>query len=333
MSAEVVGRKVGSVGYGLLGLTPRSAMQPEEQSFAAMRAALSANCNLWDAGEFYGPSPDVNSLTLLNKYYAKYPEDADKVVLNVKGALQPNFVPNGSPEFVRQSVERCVEMLGGKGKIDMFECARRDPNVPLEATLATLGELVKEGKIGGVALSEVNANTIRAAAKITKIVAVEVEISLFSTEPLSNGIAQTCAELNIPIIAYSPIGRGMLSGQIKSFDDIPEKDHRRMLPRFQPPNFENNMKLVKQLEVMAQKKKCTSAQLALAWVVNLSENKGMPTIIPIPGARTVDHAIENGKASEVELTEEEMAEIDHVLATCEVAGDRYHPAGMKSLNG
>lgn len=106
-----------------------------------------------------------------------------------------------------------------------------------------------------------------------------------------------------------------------------------MLPRFQPPNFENNMKLVKKLETMSQKKKCTSAQLSLAWVVSLSKKKGMPTIIPIPGATTVDRVIENGKASDVELNEEEMAEIDQMLATCEVAGDRYHPAGMKSING
>ena len=166
-----------------------------------MRAALSTGCNLWDGGEFYGPSPDVNSLTLLRKYYTKYPEDADKVVLNIKGALRPGMIPDGSPKFVRQSVERCVEMLGGRGKIDMFECARRDPNTSFETTLATLEDLVKEGKIGGIALSEVNANTIRAAAKMTKIVAVEVEISLFCTEALSNGIANACAELNIPIIA------------------------------------------------------------------------------------------------------------------------------------
>lgn len=166
-----------------------------------MRAALSANCNLWDGGEFYG-APDANSLTLLKKYYTKYPEDVDKVVLNIKGALRPGLIPDGSPEFVRQSVERCVEMLGGKGRIDMFECGRRDPKTPLETTLATLRELMKEGKIGGVALSEVNADTIRAAAKVTKIVAVEVEISLFCTDPLSNGIAEACAELNIPIIAW-----------------------------------------------------------------------------------------------------------------------------------
>ena len=165
-----------------------------------MRAALSIDCNLWDGGEFYG-STDANSLTLLKKYFTKYPEDAQKVVLNIKGALRPGLIPDGSPCFVRQSVERCVELLGGTVKIDMFECGRRDPNTPLEDTLAMLEELVQEGKIAGVALSEVNADTIRAAAKITHIVAVEIELSLFCTDPLTNGITKACAELDIPIIA------------------------------------------------------------------------------------------------------------------------------------
>lgn len=125
----------------------------------------------------------------------------------------------------------------------------------------------------------------------------------------------------------------MLSGQIKSFDDFPSNDLRRMLPRFQPPNFENNMKLVKEIEILAQKKKCTLAQLALAWVVSLSKKNGMPTFIPIPGSATVGRVIENGKASDVELKEDDMAEIDQILATCEVVGDRYHPAAMKFIDG
>ncbi len=125
----------------------------------------------------------------------------------------------------------------------------------------------------------------------------------------------------------------MLSGQIKSFDDIPEKDYRRMLPRFQPPNFENNMKLVKKVETLAQKKKCTAAQLALAWVMSLSKKEGMPTFIPIPGSTTVDRVIENGRASDVELNEQDLAEIGQMLGTCEVTGDRYHPAGMRLING
>lgn len=125
----------------------------------------------------------------------------------------------------------------------------------------------------------------------------------------------------------------MLSGHIKSFDDIPEKDMRRNLPRFQPANFENNMILVRKLQNLAQRKNCTSAQLALAWLISLSKQNGMPRIIPIPGATTVAHGIENGKAGEIELNEEEMVEIDRVLATCEVAGDRYHALGMRNLNG
>jgi pyridoxine 4-dehydrogenase len=213
---EIVGRQVGNIGFGLLGiaslladdhvlthqlgLTWRSIIPPEEQAFAAMRASLAAGCNLWNGGEFYG-TPQHNSMTLLKKYYEKYPEDADKVVLNVKGAARPGLSPDGSPEFVRKSVENCLAMLGPRGKIDMLECARRDPNVPLQQNLSAIAELVDEGKIGGVVLSEVNADTIREAAKITKIVAVEIEMSLWSTEPLTNGIAQACYELDIPIIA------------------------------------------------------------------------------------------------------------------------------------
>lgn len=165
-----------------------------------MRAALSSGCNLWNGGEFYG-TPENNSLTLLRKYYEKYPEDANRVVLNIKGSARPDWTPDGDPEFVRQSVLRCLEMLGNRGKIDMFECARRDRNTPLEKTLGALAELVAQGKIGGVALSEVSAETIREAAKITKIVAVEVELSLWCTDPLTNGIVEACAELDIVIIA------------------------------------------------------------------------------------------------------------------------------------
>ena len=165
-----------------------------------MRAALEAGCNCWNGGEFYGP-PERNSLVLLNKYYEKYPEDASKVVLNIKGGLSPSFTPDGSPEGVRRSVENCLKQLGPKGKIDMFECARKDPKTPIEVTMRALEELVKEGKIGGIALSEVNANTIRQAAKVTKIAAVEIELSLFSTDALTNGVAEACAELDIPILA------------------------------------------------------------------------------------------------------------------------------------
>lgn len=181
------------------GFTWRPDPTPDEQAFAAMHAALATGSNLWHGGTFYGP-PENNSLVLLNKYYAKHPNDAEKVVLNIKGGMK-GHAPDGTPAFVRQDVENALRQLGGKGKIDVFGCARRDPNTPLKATLEALAELVKEGKIGGVALSEVNANTIKEAAAITKISAVEIELSLWSTEPLTNGIAKVCAELKIPIAA------------------------------------------------------------------------------------------------------------------------------------
>lgn len=171
----------------------------DEQAIAAMRASLKSGCNYWNGGVFCGP-PDNNSLALLNRYFAKYPEDAEKVVLNIKGAME-GMTPNSSPAFLRSEIETCLKTLGSKGKIDQYECARRDPNTPLKESLGALAEMVKEGKIGGVALSEVNANTIKEAAAITKIVAVEVELSLWQTEPLTNGIAKVCAEEGIAIIA------------------------------------------------------------------------------------------------------------------------------------
>jgi len=197
---QLLGKEVGPVGYGLMGLTWRPVPCSEEQAFEAMRASLAAGCNAWNGGEFYGP-PDRNSLWLLNKYYEKCPEDAEKVILNIKGALGSDLSSDGSREGVRRSVETCLKQLGPKGKIDLFECARKDPKTPIETTMKALQELVDEGKIRGIALSEVNANTIKQAVSVAKIAAVEVELSLWATDPLTNGITQACKEHDIPLIA------------------------------------------------------------------------------------------------------------------------------------
>jgi pyridoxine 4-dehydrogenase len=165
-----------------------------------MKAALKSGCNFWNAGELYG-TEEYNSLHLLQRYFSKYPEDASKVVLNIKGGLNSNMRPDGSPENVQRSVENCLRLLEGAKSIDMFEMARVDKNVPLEVTLKELEKYVQAGKIGGIALSEVGAATIKKAAGITKIVAVEVELSLFTTDVLSNGIAAACAGHNIPLVA------------------------------------------------------------------------------------------------------------------------------------
>jgi pyridoxine 4-dehydrogenase len=182
-----------------------------------MRSSLDAGANAWNGGEFYG-SPQRNSLHLLNEYFTKYPEDAEKVVLNIKGGYtaggmaDPNGRIDGSPENIRRSIDECLRLLDGKKSLDLFECARVDRSVPIETSIGAINEYVKAGKIGGISLSEVGAETIRRAAKVAKISAVEVELSLWSTDILENGVAAACAELGIPIFAYSPIGRGFLVG-------------------------------------------------------------------------------------------------------------------------
>ena len=175
-----------------------------------MRAALDTGCAFWNGGEFYG-TPEYNSMTLLERYFAKYPEDAEKVVLSIKGAVQPQtLAPDSSPENLRKSVDNSIAGLKGRKFLDMFECARRDPSRPLEETFGILNkEYVDTGKIGGISLSEVSAATIHEAVKITKVLAVEVELSLWSTEPLENGVAAACAEYGIPLVAYAPLGRGV----------------------------------------------------------------------------------------------------------------------------
>jgi pyridoxine 4-dehydrogenase len=166
-----------------------------------IKAALDSGCNYLNGGEFYGP-PDNNSLTLLNAYYQKYPEDQDKILLNIKSCAFEHLRIDGSPAAVKTCVENCERLIGAKGRIDQFEPARKDHNTDIETTVAALQEHVDAGSIGGIALSEVSAATIRRAAKVAKIEAVEVELSLWCTEPLENGVAQACAELDIPIIAY-----------------------------------------------------------------------------------------------------------------------------------
>jgi pyridoxine 4-dehydrogenase len=230
-----------------------------------MRESLECGCNFWNAGEFYG-TKEYNSLHLLERYFTKYPEDASKVVLSIKGGLTAQMAPDGSPENIKKSVGNCVALLRGKKSIDIYEMARVDKNTPLEVTLKALEECVKEGKIGAIALSEVSAATIKKAAGITKIVAVEVEASLFTTNMFENGVASTCAELKIPIVAYSPLSRGFLTGELNSPDDIPEGDFRKMLPRFQPENFHINLEIVNEVKKLASKKGCTVPQIAINWV-------------------------------------------------------------------
>ena len=197
---------------------------------------------------------------------------------------------------------------------------RLDKNTPVEETIGHLAKYVEAGKIGGMSLPEVSAETIRRASKVHKISGVEAEFSLFTTDILTNGVAEACAELDIPIFAYSPLGRGMLAGRFKTAEDIPEGETRRQFPRLQPDNWDTNMKLVEEIKTIAQGTSCTSGQIALAWVRYWSGRKGFPTIIPIPGATTEERVAEN--CADIRVSDEDK-DIEEILKRREVKGNRY----------
>lgn len=227
---QLLGQQVGALGYGLMGMnsieqnqsrfssdkltslgfTWRPTPPPLEQALDALKAALNNGCTVWNGGEFYG-TPEYNSMTLLKHYFTKYPEDAEKVTIFIKGGMNlETHALDGTPEGIRRSLDNIISQLGGVKKLDGFACARRDPNTPLETTLGVIQkEYIDTGKLGSVYLSECRAETIHEAVKYAKISAVEVELSMFSPDILNNGVAAACAQHDIPILAYSPIGRGV----------------------------------------------------------------------------------------------------------------------------
>lgn len=324
---HILGKDVGQVGFGLMSLIwPGSSGLPDEEAIKTMKAALEAGTTFWNGGDFYG-TPERNSLHLVKAYFTKYPEDVDRVVLSIKSGSGAHGPLDASRAGVRASVASCASVLEGVKKIDIYECARKDPNVDIEVTVAALAELVAEGAIGGIGLSEVGAETIRRAAKVHPIAAVEVEVSLWVTDILSNGVAVTCGELNIPIVAYSPLGRGFFAGKYKTFEDLPKIMH--MFPRFQPGAFEHNMKLANEVEAVAKKKGCKVSQVAMAWVASLNNKPGMPPILPLPGTSSPERVKEN--STFIELSAEELKELEDIVGRCDVVGDRF-PGAFNALS-
>jgi pyridoxine 4-dehydrogenase len=302
-------------------MTWKDDVTPDEKAFNILKAALAAGVNVWNGADFYG-TPDCNSLHSMNRYFNAYPEDADKVVLTLKSGVvdMRTFTMDGSPVGVRNFVERANTILDGKKKIDIFGCGRVDKNVPIEET-------VDEGKIGGIQLSEVNVSTIRRSAAVAKIDVGEAEISLWATDVFENGVAETCAELGIMMVARTPLGAGMLTGQIKSLDDMPANDYHRTFPRFQPENFSTNLQLVSKLNEMAARKKCTTAQLPLSWIKAQSKLPRMPLFVPVADARSENRV--RGNATDIALEEADLEEINFILDEFPVAGDRYPVAAKK----
>ncbi|GAD92927.1 aldo-keto reductase, putative [Paecilomyces variotii No. 5] len=324
MSLRIGNKDVGPIAFGLMGLTASNPPAPYDIALQCMKAALRNGSNFWNGGQFYGPM-NANSLQLLHHYFTTYPEDKEKVAISMKGAFsfQP-LGPDNRPENIRRSIDNCLEVLDGKAFIDIWQPARLDPKVEIESTIGAIAEYVKAGKIGGIGLSECNESAIRRAHAVHPISAVEVELSLFTTDPLTNGIASTCAELGIPIIAYSPLAKGFLTGQIKSAKDLPETDQRRALPRLQADVFDANMKLVEEVKKVSERKGCTMSQVAIGWLRGLSDRPGMPCIIPLPGASSVKRVNENLKV--IVMDEQDMQFLDDAVARFPIQGNRYPDA-------
>ncbi|KAI0199113.1 NADP-dependent oxidoreductase domain-containing protein [Astrocystis sublimbata] len=329
MAYKIVNKDVNDIGYGLMSLhMPRDHPLSDDDRIAMTKAAVDAGANFLNGGEFYGPSLQQNSLSLLKQYFEKYPEDASKVVVGIKGGMRIPLTIDNNPEYTRESIENCLKLIGDKGKIDMWEMARRATQEDYIKSLRVIDEYVKQGKIGGVTLSEVNANTIRQAAKVVKVVGVEIEISLFHTDAIHNGICAACAELDIPIFAYSPLGRGFLTGKVQKPEDL--YPLFRQFPRFRQENLDTNMKLVEKVKEWAAKKGCTPAQFSINWLVALSKRPGMPKIIPIPGAASPERIKEN--IFKVELTDADMDEVDKFLKEFNPVGDRFNEQFAQMLD-
>ncbi|TKA64187.1 hypothetical protein B0A55_10415 [Friedmanniomyces simplex] len=319
MTYTIAGKHIGRIGFGMGGFLHAHRQIPVDDAIATMKAALEAGATFWNAGEIYG-TPDYNTLHLLNAYFTRYPHDADKVFISVKGCLDLKtaqlFVDKAG---VKRSIDNCLLILDGKCRIDLFEAARGGLDVPIEETVGAIAEYVKAGAVGSIGLSECSAATIRRAVAVHPIAAVEIELSLFATDIFGNGVAAACAELGIPLIAYSPLGKGILTGQLRKPEDVTEGDYRRFFPRFQAEALEENVKLVDEVKAVAERKGCTVAQVAIAWVAARGKKLGVP-VVPIPGATTVTRMRENTAAAE--LTDEELKEIDGVLENAEVKGGR-----------
>ncbi|EEB06502.1 pyridoxal reductase [Schizosaccharomyces japonicus yFS275] len=321
---KVNGKEIGTFGLGLMGLTWRQNVIPDEQAFELLNYAISRGVNFWNAGEFYGIDPIEANLDLLARYFTKYPENADKVFISVKGATDPQTLgPCGDRASVTKSVNNVLKHLRGVKKLDLFECARVDARVPIEETMQVLKEFVDEGKIGCIGLSEASASSIRKANSILPIAMVETEYSMWSLDIEQNGILKACAELNIPIVAYSPFASGFLTGTIKTEEDLKraaESQNKTMLDRFKPENFRKNKVCLDALEALAASFSMTLSQLALSFVLSNKE----AAFVPIPGCTTAARLKSNLDTLDHLLSEEQYQKVRDTLDQHPIHGKRYN---------
>lgn len=320
------GLVVSEQGLGCMGMSFAYTGGDDDESTATIARALDLGVHHLDTADMYGPWTNER---LVGKAIAGRRDDvvlASKFGNEIDDDGRPAGRVNGRPDYLRKALDGSLQRLGVE-HLELYYQHRVDPDVPVEETFGALGELVEAGKVHYLGISEAAPDTIRRAHATHPLSAVQTEYSLFSRDVETNGVLDTVRELGIGFVAYSPIGRGFLSGSIRSIEDLPEDDFRRKSPRFSADNFAQNLDVVDKVAQLAKAKEITPAQLAIAWVLGRGDD-----IVAIPGTKRREYLEENVAASNIELNHEELAAIEEVSPNGIAAGDRYDDGGMAAVN-